>query len=192
MIKIYPKNLFKKLGLSFAILTVLSASALAADERNEKARPTANAARPENHADFRAAPRANEARGEALRHDNVRARYAYREHDVHRFNHDDLERWRGGRWNNTCYNGRCGWWWFSAGQWYFYDQPVYPYPLAVSPIEFIEPDAATEVPAPIVQAPLRVAAPPTLWYYCDEPRGYYPTVATCTTQFRQVAAPPPG
>ncbi len=47
--------------------------------------------------------------------------------------------WRGGRWNNTCFAGRCGWWWFAGGSWYFYERPIYPYPLIVSEGIFIEP-----------------------------------------------------
>jgi hypothetical protein len=121
-----------------------------------------------------------------MRHDAPH--YAFRDHDVRHFGHDDLVRWRGGRWNQTCFDGRCGWWWFAGGQWYFYDTPVYPYPVVVSEVAYVEPVAA----APVVVAPppIRVAAPPKLYYYCDNPRGYYPQVANCNTEFRQVAAPP--
>jgi len=123
----------------------------------------------------------------AFAHD-VGPRVAFREHDVHRFGHDDLVRWRGGHWNRTCFDGRCGWWWFAGGQWYFYDSPIYPYPVVVSNVAYVAPVAAAPVIA--VAAPLTVAPPPKLYYYCDNPPGYYPQVANCNTQFRQVAAPP--
>lgn len=37
-------------------------------------------------------------------------------------------------------------------------------------------------------APLAVQAQPGSWYYCDNPKGYYPYVHTCTTPFRAVPA----
>ena len=152
-----------------------------------------------------------EARGPAR---DVRAggeRFAFHDHDVRRFSAADRGRWIGGRWNNTCFAGRCGWWWFAGGQWYFYDTPVYPYPLVVSPIGYAEPVAPAPMmvaPAPVMMAPAPVAvmpqpmpmpapppaapvpAPPKFLYYCDNPAGYYPAVANCNTAFRQVAVPP--
>jgi hypothetical protein len=114
--------------------------------------------------------------------------FAFHGRDVHHFGHEDLVRWRGGRWNRTCFDGRCGWWWFAGGQWYFYDTPVYPYPVVVSEVAYVEPGAPVVV-APVA-APLNVAPPPRIYYYCDNPPGYYPAVSNCNTQFRQVAAPP--
>jgi len=138
--------------------------------------------------------RGHEERG---RHE-VREHHEFREHDVHRFNHAERERWRSGRWNNTCWGGQCGWWWFAGGQWYFYDRPVYPYPLAVAEVTYLEPvavAAAVSASSVVVAAPAPitpVAAAPQFWYYCDNPAGYYPYVATCNTSFRQVPAQPPG
>ncbi|HXE23074.1 MAG TPA: hypothetical protein VN617_12180 [Rhodoferax sp.] len=120
--------------------------------------------------------------------------YAFHGRDVHRFDHDDQLRWRGGRWNNACFGGRCGWWWLSGGMWYFYTRPIYPYPVIVSGIQYAEP--AVVVPGvvtapPAEQAPTPIAPPPQFWYYCDNPRGYFPAVQNCNTQFRQVNEPPP-
>jgi hypothetical protein len=131
-----------------------------------------------------------------------RERYVFRGHDVHRFHNDELIRWRGGRWSNSCFGGRCGWWWLAAGQWYFYDNPVYPYPLVVSGIGYVDPayiDPAPVVitappPSVVMPAPLQSAprsAAPQFWYYCDNPQGYFPSVQTCNKQFRQVPPPPP-
>lgn len=134
-------------------------------------------------------------------HELARERYAFHEHDVHRFAPLELERWRGGRWNNTCFGGRCGWWWFAGGQWYFYAQPVYPYPMVVSTIGFVEPVAVVPQPVPVqivpqplppppAPAPVQpLQPPPKFLYYCDNPPGFYPTVQNCNTDFKQVAAP---
>ena len=132
----------------------------------------------------------------------VRERHEFHERDVRRFDAIELGHWRGGQWRNSCFGGRCGWWWFAGGQWYFYERPVYPYPLVVSEVTFVEP-----VPAPVYVAPappvyvapppppppVRPAsaplpAPPQMYYYCDNPPGYYPTVPSCPTGFRQVPA----
>jgi hypothetical protein len=45
-------------------------------------------------------------------------------------------------------DGRYGWWWDVDGAWYFYEQPVYPYPAAVSDVEALEEAADAEPPAP--------------------------------------------
>jgi len=132
-------------------------------------------------------------------HEYARERHEFHEHDVHRFNGEELARWRGGQWRSSCFGGRCGWWWFAGGQWYFYARPVYPYPLVVSEVAFVETvPVATVVPAPAYvlppapppPRPAPLPPPPSLYYYCDSPPGYYPYVPTCPTQFRPVPAPP--
>ena len=116
-----------------------------------------------------------------------RERHEFREHDVHRFNHEDWRHWRGGRWINACYAGRCGNWWYSGGQFYFYDQPIYPYPMFVSPIAYIDPMMDMPVVQP-QQQPMPIDSGPQYWYYCDNPPGYYPYISECYTQFRAVPA----
>jgi len=141
----------------------------------------------------------------------VRERHEFHERDVHRFSAIELEHWRGGQWRNSCFGGRCGWWWFAGGQWYFYERPIYPYPLVVSEIAFVEPVPPAVIvapapayvapppavygapPAPVYAAPpapAPLAPPPQKYYYCDNPPGYYPTVPSCPTPFREVPAPP--
>ena len=140
----------------------------------------------------------HEYRGPGAHGYAARGHYVYRYHDVHRFDRGDLMRWRGGRWNNTCFGGRCGWWWLSGGLWYYYQQPIYPYPAVVSGIQYADPmvvvpgpAVVTAPPAPVMQSPVPIAPPPQFWYYCDNPRGYFPAVQNCNTQFRQVDNPPP-
>jgi hypothetical protein len=48
--------------------------------------------------------------------------------------------------------------------------------------------------APVVLPPSVVvppAAPPIFWYYCENPRGYYPYVAQCPNGWRAVSPTPP-
>ena len=119
-------------------------------------------------------------------------------HDARHFDRHELGLWRGGLWRHEFHNGRMGWWWLVGGVWYFYDAPVYPYPVVVSEMAFAEPmvivappPAMVAPPAPMVVQP---APPPPqqmpMWYYCDNPAGYYPYVATCGTPFRPVPARP--
>lgn len=90
--------------------------------------------------------------------------------------------WEGGAWRHEWRNGRYGWWWDVGGAWYFYPQPVYPYPTVISDVEVLEdpamadapplgdmpPDAgppgAYPPPAPVVvaPAPVIVAPPPVI------------------------------
>jgi hypothetical protein len=60
----------------------------------------------------------------------------------------DVGGWRHGAWRHRCWDGRCGWWWLAGGRWFYYDQPVYPYPSAVSGVTFIDPALAPPASAP--------------------------------------------
>jgi len=83
--------------------------------------------------------------------------------------------WRGGYWRHSWYGGRFGWWWVVSGVWYFYPQPVYPYPDPYVPPGYV---------AAVPSGP----APPATWYYCPTSKAYYPYVSTCTADWRAVPA----
>ena len=112
--------------------------------------------------------------------------HEFRERDVHRFGREDLSFWRGGVWRHERYQGRFGWWWVVGGVRYFYERPIYPYPLVVSEVAI--PQTVVVAPPPVMVQP---GPPPQgIWYYCDNPAGYYPYVATCSVPFRPVPAAP--
>ncbi|HQT39914.1 MAG TPA: hypothetical protein PK231_10845, partial [Acidocella sp.] len=129
-----------------------------------------------------------------------------RDHDVRHFDHDDFDHWREGYWDNTCFAGRCGWWWLAGGIWYFYSEPVYPYPLYVPDITYQDPsygyDDSPPPPPPVYYAPpptyyapppppppsVPLAPGPKFRYYCTNPPGYYPEVPNCNTQYEEVPA----
>jgi surface antigen len=96
--------------------------------------------------------------------------------DIHRFHERDAGYWRSGRWWQGRHDGRAGWWWIVGGTWYWYPQPVYPYPDPFRP-------------------PQAAAGPGEVWFYCPSPAGYYPYVARCFAPWRAMpagpAAPPP-
>jgi hypothetical protein len=85
--------------------------------------------------------------------------------------------WHTGYWHNGWYGGRFGWWWVAGGNWYWYNAPVYPYPATVSEV-YVTPPAT--MPAP------QAAPAPQMWYYCDNPAGYYPYVQSCSQPYRPV------
>jgi hypothetical protein len=96
----------------------------------------------------------------------------WRDHDRHEHHdHDHDRNWRRGAWWHGNHHGRVGWWWIVGDNWYYYPVAVYPYP---------QPGAAP----PPAQAPI--------YYWCDNPRGYYPAVPACATPWRIVPAAPPG
>ena len=74
--------------------------------------------------------------------------------------------------------------------WYPYT-PYAPYPYyngtPYPPAYYAPPSAPPAQPAPAPQTP----GPPQFWYYCDNPKGYYPQVPNCSSAWRQVAAQPP-
>jgi hypothetical protein len=57
----------------------------------------------------------------------------------------------------------------------------YAAPVVVSP-----PLVVTHAPSVVVPP----AAPPTFWYYCDNPQGYYPYVSQCPSGWRAVSPTP--
>ena len=116
----------------------------------------------------------------------VREHHVFAAHDVKHFNREERQLWRGGHWNNTCFGGRCGWWWFAEGQWFFYANRPGTYPVLVSDVVYVEPVTPVVVEP---QAPVMVAPPPPAqttvppqqpsptWYYCASSKTYYPYVA---------------
>jgi len=92
---------------------------------------------------------------------------------IGRFGARDFGAWRGGFWWHGFRGGRIGWWWFTDGFWYWYDNPVYPYPDYVG--DYYVPSEA-------------YAPPGQVWYYCSAPAGYYPYVHACPTGWRVVPA----
>lgn len=103
--------------------------------------------------------------------------------EMRHFEREDAHLWRGGRWVHDWHDGRMGWWWLAGGAWYFYPQPVYPYPDPYTPAVVIQQPAA-----PVVVAPQTTAQ---VWYYCAASKGYYPYVATCPSGWQTVAPTPP-
>jgi hypothetical protein len=62
--------------------------------------------------------------------------------------------WERGAWRQEWRNGRYGWWWGVGGAWYFYPQPVYPYPTVISDVEVLDdPDMANAPPLDAVPPP---------------------------------------
>jgi hypothetical protein len=163
--------------LALQLLTVLVAPALA-DER------------------WREHERHEEWRGEGRHPHDFRGR------EFHHFDERERVIWVGGRWHHDWHGGRFGWWWDVGGVWYFYPEPVYPYPTYVTSEVFIDPvpppPAVVIAPPPPAQVivaapppappPQPVAAPPQFWYYCDAAGAYYPYVANCEGPWRQVPA----
>jgi hypothetical protein len=73
-----------------------------------------------------------------------------------------------------------------AGPPYYYPYAPYPYPYPVPAVTVVQPVA---VPA---AAPVAAPASNQTWYYCENPRGYYPYVGSCQTAWQPVPATPPG
>jgi hypothetical protein len=136
------------------------------------------------------------------------AAFAQRQRDFHgrdlrRFSLDERRLWLSGGWIHEFHNGRYGWWWVVDGVWYFYPQPIYPYPTYVA-----EPEAVVNAPPQGAYPPPQGYGPPpqsgygpppptgapqaVTWYYCDNPQGYYPYVQNCGSGWRQVPSAPPG
>ncbi|MGH6969595.1 MAG: hypothetical protein ACREEL_03605 [Stellaceae bacterium] len=71
---------------------------------------------------------------------------------------------------------------FCCGPYYYYPPP---------PVVYYPPPVYN-APPPVVYTPppTPVAPQAQTWYYCDNPKGYYPYVSNCTSGWRQVPARP--
>lgn len=101
--------------------------------------------------------------------------------DFGHFSPSERAAWVGGHWVHDWHNGRFAWWWTVGGFWYFYPEPIYPYPTYIPPAIVVQqaPPVSTGLP------------PASSWYYCDNPQGYYPYVASWNGAWREVSATPP-
>ena len=78
--------------------------------------------------------------------------------------------WHGGGWRGGWYGGiGPGWGWPYYWDWPYYGYGDYPPPPVVYPAP------TTAIPAPVPATP----AAPASWYYCANPKGYYPYVQSC-------------
>ncbi|MHC1481207.1 hypothetical protein ACYJW8_13225 [Frateuria aurantia] len=98
--------------------------------------------------------------------------------DFRHFSPADQAMWRGGGWHHEFRNGRWGWWWLVGGMWYWYDQPVYPYPMAISSVMYADGGMVGGAYGP----------PQQVRYYCPN-IGYYPEIPNCPVPFQQVYVP---
>lgn len=90
-----------------------------------------------------------------------------------RFTGQDREQWRGGGWRHEYHNGHLGWWWVVGGLWYFYPEPIFPYPTYVGPDYYYD-------------YYNYYSQPSYYWYYCEDPPGYYPDVQQCNGEWEPV------
>jgi len=105
--------------------------------------------------------------------------------DLARFNgHDfahltpaDHVAWSHGGWRHAWHHGHYGWWWVANGGWFFYPEPIYPYPEYIGSEYYYDYDEM-------------YGTPDYYWYYCEDPPGYYPYVKYCNTGWQAVPPAP--
>lgn len=103
---------------------------------------------------------------------------AFHGHAYAQFSPAERHAWQGGAWRHEWHNGHLGWWWFVDGAWFFYPQPIYPYPA------YVGPDAYYDYYD-------NYGPPEHYWYYCEDPQGYYPYVQHCRVPWQPVPPAPP-
>ena len=116
-----------------------------------------------------------------FQHGNSSRGHQFQGSDVNHFNAGDRSLWTSGRWHHGHHGGHDGWWWFTGGDWFFYTQPIYPYPAYVSP----------DVVYDYNDEGYGDQGPGATWYYCNDPKGYYPYVRSCNGRWEPVPATPP-
>ncbi len=74
--------------------------------------------------------------------------------------------------------------WIGPGWW----GPVYPYPY---PYYAVPPVVVQQQPQPPAEYVAPEPQTPGYWYFCQEPKGYYPYVKQCPGGWEKVVPPPP-
>ena len=109
-------------------------------------------------------------------------RGSFHGHDFAHFSDRERDMWQHGQWRHSWHNGHLGWWWFADNFWFFYPEPIYPYPTYVGPNYYYNSDEYDN----------GGYGSDYYWYWCDNPRGYYPYVQQCNDEWQPVAPTPPG
>lgn len=102
---------------------------------------------------------------------------SFRGHTFAQFTPQEMSAWQGGAWRHVSHNGHLGWWWNVGDDWYFYPQPVYPYPPYIGSDDYF--DYYDEY-----------GPPSYYWYHCEDPAGYYPDVQQCNGPWEPVPPTP--
>jgi len=89
----------------------------------------------------------------------------------------DRAAWQHGHWHHGWRHGHWGWWWGVGDFWFFYPEPIYPYPDYIGSAEYY--DYYDEY-----------GTPQYYWYHCDDPEGYYPYVQQCNGDWEPVPPVP--
>ncbi len=95
--------------------------------------------------------------------------------------------WHGGFYGGFGYYDPFFWGWSDPFYYYPYDYPAYPYPY-VYPYGYAAPVAPAPAPSAV---PQYTQAAPSMWYYCQSAKAYYPYVSSCPEAWQQVPAKPP-
>ncbi len=91
-----------------------------------------------------------------------------------RYHHHSFENWKAGRWFHGHHNSRLGYWWIVDNIWYYYPEPVYPYPDPYTP--------------PTIGGYTYPNGPDVQYWYCPNPQGYYPNVPRCFAPWQRLGA----
>jgi hypothetical protein len=78
--------------------------------------------------------------------------------------------------------------WYGPPPYVYGPPPAYYY--APPPPIYVAPTTTYVVPAPAPPPVVQGSAPASVWYYCDNPAGYYPYVANCGSPWRPVQPTP--
>jgi hypothetical protein len=83
------------------------------------------------------------------------------------------------------YGGGVPWWWIVPPLVMLSTLPAYQ--------QYDQPPTIIQQPAPptVIMQPPAAAPAPQYWYYCANPKGYYPYVGSCPGGWRPVSPTPP-
>jgi len=92
-----------------------------------------------------------------------------------------IDGWTRGHWDHGTHDGRFGWWWGVGPSWFYYAQPAYPYPAYPYDPEPTPQDYPQQAQVPQDEE---------FWYYCSDPKGFYPYLDECRHDWSKMPITP--
>jgi len=114
--------------------------------------------------------------------------FRFSHHNFGQFSAEERSHWGTGRWRHGYHHGHGGWWWVVGGTWYFYPEPIYPYPGYVSDYWYDYYDYGPGSYSDGYDGGDNGGG--YWWYYCNDPKGYYPYVRDCRVDWERVPPTP--
>lgn len=138
----------KRVMLFVPLVSIFAALSLAALAQEPPKKPEQKGPAVQQRGPVKPAPQINRQTQRPGAPGAIANRAPHFDHDASHWSDRDRRAWSGGHWRHECRFGRCAYWWWADGYWYWYDQPTEGPPAVVSDVEYADAPVAEGAPPP--------------------------------------------